>query len=241
MKRKGTPAEGAGFQQSAARLTPLDIQEKTFRTARLSGGYQVREVDEFLDQVTDALSALIAENERLRAAATGGPSAPSAATQAPAVPSTSVVGAEDRAAVESFLQRERSFLQSLGGLVQEHAEVLREMARSARRHGPSQEVGPRVEPSATSEVVEETEATPASAAQEPAAVDEPVVAASPTEVEPEAPIEVGDDVSPSAQEPPPDEEPPDEGPIRLEETHTVRSRTEGDPEPSLRELFWGED
>ena len=239
MKRKGTPAEGSGFDQSPARLSPLDIQEKTFRTARLSGGYQVREVDEFLDQVTDALSALIAENERLRAAAATG-SNPAAATEAPAVASTPVVGAEDRAAIESFLRRERTFLQSLGGLVQEHAEVLRGMARSARR-GPSHEAGPAARPVETSEVIEETEEPPASEPQEPAAVEEPVVAAAPVEAEPEAPIEVGDDASPSAQAPLPDEEPPEDEPIRLEETQPVRSRTEGDPEPSLRELFWGED
>lgn len=240
MKRKETPAEGSGFDQSPARLSPLDIQEKTFRTARLSGGYQVREVDEFLDQVTDAFSALIAENERLRAAATKG-SSPAAATEAPAVASTPVVGAEDRAAIESFLRRERTFLQSLGGLVQEHAEVLRGMARSARR-GPSPESGPPAQPIETSEVVEERAEPPASEPKEPAAVEEPVAAAAAVEAGSEAPIEIGDDESPSAREPLADEEPPqEEEPIRLEETQPVRSRTEGDPEPSLRELFWGED
>jgi DivIVA domain-containing protein len=232
VKRKETPAEGSGFDQGApARVTPLEIQEKTFRTARLGGGYQVREVDEFLDQVTDALSALIAENERLRSASAKSPSA------APA-PAPSAIGAGDRAAIESFLQRERTFLQSLGGLVQEHAEVLRGMARSARR-GPSQEGSP--EPTAhavaSPEAVETDDVAPGAEPQEAAVVEETVAAAPTAEAEPEAPIEVeGDDVSASMEQPPPEEEP-----IRLEETQPVRSRTEGEQEPSLRELFWGED
>jgi DivIVA domain-containing protein len=235
VKRKETPAEGSGFDQGApARVTPLDIQEKTFRTARLGGGYQVREVDEFLDQVTDALSALIAENERLRSASAKSPSAPGAPAPAP-----SAIGAGDRAAIESFLQRERTFLQSLGGLVQEHAEVLRGMARSARR-GPSQEGSP--EPAAahavaSPEAVETDDVAPGGEPQEAAVVEETVAAAPTPEAEPEAPIEVeGDDVSASKEQAPPEEEP-----IRLEETQPVRSRTEGEQEPSLRELFWGED
>jgi DivIVA domain-containing protein len=234
VKRKETPAEGSGFEQgSPARVTPLDIQEKTFRTARLGGGYQVREVDEFLDQVTDALSALIAENERLRTTTAKGSSAP----EAPA-PTPSAIGAGDRAAVDSFLQRERTFLQSLGGLVQEHAEVLREMARSARQ-APAHEVSPEPSTQAvgTPPTIETVDEGAASEPQHAAVVEEAVAAAPAVEAEPEAPIEVeGEDVSASVEQPPPAEEP-----IRLEETQPVRSRTEGEQEPSLRELFWGEE
>jgi DivIVA domain-containing protein len=235
VKRKETPAEGEGFEKSPARLTPLDIQEKTFRTARLSGGYHVREVDEFLDQVTDALSALIAENERLRAAAAKGSNAPASASPATG-PTTPAVGPEDRAAVESFLQRERTFLQGLGGLVQEHTEALREMARSARR-GPTKEGATErtVAPAPAAEAVETAEETVGSAPRHAAGVEEPVPAAA-ADVEPESPLEVGGDhVAPSVQEP------PDEEPIRLEETRRVRSAPQGEPEPSLRELFWGEE
>jgi DivIVA domain-containing protein len=234
VKRKETPAEDSGFQQSPGRLTPLDIQEKTFRTARMSGGYHVREVDEFLDQVTDTLSALLAENERLRAAAAKGPGAPPETTAAPASP---VQGATDRAAVESFLRREKSFLQSLGGLVQEHAEVLREMARSARR-GPGGEriVERSVHEAPTTGTVEAAEETSASPPEEAAPVEERVVAAASAEPEPEGPIDLEDEGMPGSAEEPPD----DEEPIRLEETERV-SRIERDQEPSLRELFWGEE
>jgi DivIVA domain-containing protein len=60
--------DGAGFEVGgppAQTLTPLQIQQKEFGVARF-GGYRMRDVDEFLDQVTDALSSVIAENERLR-------------------------------------------------------------------------------------------------------------------------------------------------------------------------------
>ena len=47
------------------RLTPIDIQQKEFRLAKFRG-YNEREVDEFLDQVTDEVARLHADNKRLR-------------------------------------------------------------------------------------------------------------------------------------------------------------------------------
>ena len=41
-----------------ALLTPKDIREHTFRTVRLKEGYDVDEVDDFLDQVTETVEAL---------------------------------------------------------------------------------------------------------------------------------------------------------------------------------------
>ena len=68
MKKKDTTSSGASEWASTptGRITPLDVQQKEFRVARFGAGYRMREVDEFLDQVTDAMSALVAENERLR-------------------------------------------------------------------------------------------------------------------------------------------------------------------------------
>ena len=39
-------------------LTPKDIREHTFQIVRFKGGYDVDEVDEFLDQVTETIEAL---------------------------------------------------------------------------------------------------------------------------------------------------------------------------------------
>ncbi len=48
-------------------ITPAGIQEKEFRVSRF-GGYRMRDVDEFLDQVTEAMTKLTGDNERLRSA-----------------------------------------------------------------------------------------------------------------------------------------------------------------------------
>ena len=40
-----------------SRLSPADIQQKEFRVSRF-GGYKMRDVDEFLDQITDSFTAL---------------------------------------------------------------------------------------------------------------------------------------------------------------------------------------
>ena len=50
----------------SSRLTPMEIQQKEFRVSRF-GGYKMRDVDEFLDQITDTFSEMSAEIERLRA------------------------------------------------------------------------------------------------------------------------------------------------------------------------------
>ena len=60
-------SDPTGFEPGAPRrvLTPADIQQKEFRVSRF-GGYKMRDVDEFLDEITDSFSALSAEVERLR-------------------------------------------------------------------------------------------------------------------------------------------------------------------------------
>jgi DivIVA domain-containing protein len=229
----------------AGQLTPADVQHKQFRTARMGGGYRMREVDEFLDQVTDTLTSLIAENERLRR---GGASQPTAASP------TGPITAGDRAAIEAFLRREKAFLQSLGGLVQGHAEELKEMVRSARTPAdiatPAAVVpaaaaatpvdAPPVEPAVAvppvEDVVAATEDAPDQVAMPPAQDDhddDRVVDASDVEDEsgaiPEAEAEADAGVG-------------TEEPIRLDEPEPARSsRTEEGSAGSLRELFWGEE
>lgn len=55
-----------GSTETRHRLTPLDVQERVFEVGRLGRGYKMRTVDELLDDVTDMLATLIAENEALR-------------------------------------------------------------------------------------------------------------------------------------------------------------------------------
>jgi DivIVA domain-containing protein len=48
-------------------VAPLNVQAKEFGIARFGRGYKMRDVDDYLDDVTDMLSRLEAENEALRA------------------------------------------------------------------------------------------------------------------------------------------------------------------------------
>src|SRR3990172_4848794 len=58
--------EGAGEQKEASgmRITPLDIQHKTFRSALR--GYHEEDVDKFLDEVSGELERLFTENSELK-------------------------------------------------------------------------------------------------------------------------------------------------------------------------------
>ncbi len=81
-------------------LTPEDVSNKRFTPVRLREGYDMGEVDQFLDEVETELARLLKENENLRAQAASGvavaPAAPaveqpaevSAAPEQPAVPGT---------------------------------------------------------------------------------------------------------------------------------------------------------
>ena len=48
-------------------LTPQDVHTKQFSTVKMRTGYDMDEVDSFLDDVEAALGALIVDNDDLRA------------------------------------------------------------------------------------------------------------------------------------------------------------------------------
>jgi DivIVA domain-containing protein len=149
-----------GFEPGAPKkvLVAADIQQKEFRVSRF-GGYKMRDVDEFLDEITDSFSALTAEVDRLRTRpgappVVGTPDLDDVARQAdeiigrareeaarivadargrsPAPVGGEAAATQGRAAVGAFLAEEREFLQSLAGLVQGHAETVKGMVKAAR-------------------------------------------------------------------------------------------------------------
>jgi DivIVA domain-containing protein len=236
MRKKDEAIDGGSEWSAPAGggVTPMDVQQKEFRVTRVGSGYRMREVDEFLDQITDTLTALVAENDRLRAA--GGEIA--AAPAAESRPSTTS-GRTDPVALDAFLRREKGFLQDLGGLVQAHAEELRSMIRAARSE-------PAVPDTPT-----ELEAPMAQIAAPVAAPSpEPIVEAEPAPAEEPAPAtdEIEEPTEPPASAV---EDARDPGtitrvgadePIRLEEPEPARSGRSDEKEgDSLRELFWGEE
>ena len=235
---------------SASRLiSPLDIQQKEFRVSRL-GGYRMRDVDEFLDTLTDAMSAVLEENERLRGAAgpggvpiVGTPDLDEVGRQADEIvqrardeaarvlaeareraprsagdSAIGAVGPGDRQAVDAFLTQERAFLQSLAGLVQEHADTVKGMVRQVRK---------QAAPPATR--------SPAAAASAPSRGPGPAAIPQAPDTEGYATAEM-----PRVRGARPD----DDGPIVVEQPQPASARREdpgADGDPDLRELFWGEE
>jgi DivIVA domain-containing protein len=246
---------GAAGTPEGARITALDIQQKEFRVSRF-GGYRMRDVDEFLDRLTEVVSEMTEENARLRrqigaAPIVGSPDLDDVARQADEIIQRArdeaarisaeargrSAGAgsppaetdEERAAVKAFLQQERTFLQDLAGLVQGHAETVKGMARSARR-GDLAEAAPSApvrdeEPESSSDTAEMDDDGKHVA---PAIVEDEGTTERVVEIE---------DGDATQTLPAADEE------AELAQTRPASSGqdrgSEGDP--SLRELFWGED
>ena len=72
MRKKDTDTfEGESFAAPAPGpatkiISPLDIQQKEFAVSRLSSGYRMQDVDEFLDRVTESMTEVLKQNEQLR-------------------------------------------------------------------------------------------------------------------------------------------------------------------------------
>jgi DivIVA domain-containing protein len=139
------------------RITPVDIQKKEFRVAMR--GYHEQDVDQFLDDVTEEVARLYAENKRLReeleflgtrkldAGAAGEAEAllRRAQEEADRILAAARTRGPDPARrsgtpgpLGPFISREREFLQSLAELIQSHAEAVKEELRRAREASDSE-------------------------------------------------------------------------------------------------------
>ncbi|MGZ5213058.1 MAG: DivIVA domain-containing protein [Actinomycetota bacterium] len=256
-KRDKNAADAQDFtgMPTSTVVTPADIQSKEFNVSRF-GGYRMRDVDEFLDQITESMTKLAEENERSRSAS-GLPAAPSigapdladtsrqadeiieraraeAATivrdaRAQAVAGSGTVGVgtgDGRAAVAPFLSLERDFLQRLATLVQSHAESVKSMAKASRTKPPAA-ASPATPPSSAP-----SPATPPTSASPPSAA--PVSASQETERPvSQAPTSDATQPMPSVQPSPaaPESSGRDTPPIRVEETATAKASVgAGDPD-----------
>jgi DivIVA domain-containing protein len=242
-KKKGE--EPAPPARADGRITPSDVQQVEFRLA--FRGYNERDVDAFLDRVTEDLSWYLEENQRLGAVpasaiaavpVTGDAAAARSEAEqilarareeareivqraerdAAAIRGAGASPGDPRAAVAPFLNREREFLQSLGSLVQGHAEEVKAMVLALRARAEAA-AAPR-------------ESTPAPPPAEPDVDVAGVEAASAAEIrerlgEPEPPA------------PPADE--PDRVTIEEPAYSTEGAQAGEGRDRSLRELFWGDD
>jgi cell division initiation protein len=261
------------------RITPVDVQQKQFRLA--FRGYHEREVDEFLDQVTEELARLHAENRRLQdqldstrgsAVQTGptelGDAVMRAQEQAARLLSEAEARAaamleEARARAESvggsaplsgalddeglarFLGRERDFLQSLAGLIQDHAESVKREVRTAKEAPPASESWGSTTMPQTPEVSAAVP-WPGGPESEEQTADEEIAATSPGDLQEEEPV--GE--TPGAQEsswagatpaegvtPPAQPEQPETEPASSADLTGAHRRREDEPEPGVRRAW----
>jgi DivIVA domain-containing protein len=138
------------------RITPIDVQQQVFRRAMLRG-YHEQEVDDFLDEVTEEITALLEEHrllvEQLHTGITQQVVGSEDIAEAKRMADDIVRRAQEEAAgilrkarteaaaspgggissLQPFLAQERLFLQDLSKLIQGHADTVRDMARARRR------------------------------------------------------------------------------------------------------------
>ena len=213
-RKKGTedaPATGD------ARITPEEVQQVEFRLA--FRGYNERDVDAFLDRITEGLSSYREELEGVRSgsglplAAVAGSTGDAdaivararaeadeivrrAQEQAAGIRAAAGAGSGDaRGAVAPFLNKEREFLQSLGGLVQTHAEEIKQMVMAIRERAEASASSEAPRPAAPISSASRLRLSPqaASAAARPAVVQ-------PADLEPASAAEIRERLQ--ASEPP---------------------------------------
>ena len=264
-RKKKDEAEQAGFggesQSQPARLTPVDIQQKVFRLA--FRGYNERDVDEFLDRVTEALAALHEENKRLReqGGGAGGEDVAAARSQAEAIvrearehaaklmdDAGAPAGAGGGGLTASFLLKERDFLQRMAQSVQEHARWLKEEAQRQQSAAAAAPAPAAAAPAKASKTTPAVGGKKGKAARTPSAPEttnasasagEPTAAWGPPQ-QGAADPEGSWASAPQAGEPDPllsawESAFTGDGP----EPKAQKTTKEG--EPSLKELFWGEE
>jgi DivIVA domain-containing protein len=302
-KRKDREAE-VGFAEAASapeehqRLTPVDVQEKVFRLA--FRGYSERDVDAFLDRVTEDLADLHEENKRVREQLAEGGAAPSGLedaerqaeaivrqarehaarliedAEATATTAAAGAGAQGDPLPTTFLLRERQFLQQMAALIQDHARRLKEEARRASsavaaaadeeaeapagEPAPSAPSAPPPPPPPAAEPPASQPGGPTPVAAAPPAAEEPAIVLPEPPQERTAPWtqpdEPGTQGSESDQDQDRDpllsawesafaaedgpESAGDEAALHPSEVRNRKDEEEGG-EPSLRELFWGDE
>ena len=220
---------------TGAAITPADIQRQEFGVSRF-GGYRMRDVDEFLDRLTASTEAIIAENERIRA---GG---------APIV-GTSDLDDVNRQADE-IVQRARDEAARIVAEANEHAAALAGGATVVAGSGADRAA---VDAFLTRErdflqslatlVQGHAEAVKAMARKARSAA--PAPPADPAAPAPQAPVAVPEAAPEAAPGPAPTAPvptTPEDEPVRVDEPqHAAAGDREGDGDPSLRRLFWGEE
>ena len=223
-----------------------------------------RTADEIVQRARDDAARIVREAQERATAIGAAALGPGASREAAAR------GTGDRATIAPFIAKEREFLTSLASLVQGHAEAVRGMASSAQKAMPAaaaQEAGPRPgkattgtgretgkqpgqrapEPRTASTAAPTTPtsspASPPATQPMPAAMPTPSTERTPRKPESARPARPSEGSSDSGGSGAPT--PPGEGHVTIPDPDPAGAKrrdhklAEGDP--SLRELFWGEE
>lgn len=226
-------------------VTPLEIQQKEFAVSRF-GGYRMKDVDEFLDQLTESATAMLAENDRLRRQAGAGPAivgtpdledvgrqADEIIQRARDEAARVVAEAKERAASMAGVSAASAAARTGGeeeraavnAFLAQEREFLQSLASLVQGHAESVKgMARQAKPSSSG--------TPRSAPPAPPAPE----TRKPGAVRPE----------PGRQTPNPETEatqaiPPADEPIRVDEPERTGAPRADDGDASLRDLFWSED
>lgn len=243
-------AKGPAPAGTPRQVTPLEIQQKEFAVSRF-GGYRMKDVDEFLDELTESTSAMLAENDRLRRQAgaapsiVGTPDLEDVSRQADEI----IQRARDEAARIVAEAKERSA--SLAGVsaasaaarvsneeeraavnafLAQEREFLQSLASLVQGHAESVKGMARQSkpPSASVPATPVASESPKPAAQ--AAKPAPAaVPTAPEPAEPAAPEAESTQALPKAEEP-----------IRVDEPERTGAPRSDEGDASLRDLFWNE-
>jgi DivIVA domain-containing protein len=264
-KKQEAQHEAGGFADEPGapdrrRLTPTDVQEKVFRLS--FRGYNEQDVDRFLDEITEELASLHEENKRLRERADegGGTASTEILKEAERRAAETVRQAREYAArlmedagkrtsggtpmatappSTSFLIQERDFLQQLASLIQEHAEAMKAHARGMKPAEPPKMEAPEPPSTRPEQALAPPPPAPVrEAPPPPAPVSEPAPASETTQAHDpflddwEGTFSSGEDKDFTS------------GSDLFSERAEVKEGERGkdrEEEPSLRELFWGEE
>lgn len=266
MAKKKKKNEETGLEPGAdfvpTRLRPIDIQQKSFSTS-MRGYYHPEEVDEFLDRLTEDYAAVVDENKRLREGGLvptqGSADADATIRQARAEADEIIRQARAQAASASsgdamapvwpFLSQEREFLRSLASMVQDHAEGIKRQVREIQEESKSPAAS-ATSPSTSGEQPVKSAGAPVEKAQS-AWTATATPTPSPSAGSSAAPASAGVVIPPSPVDTP-SSKPPEAAPAKSPEesgaaSEPTASGDEADKtekkedEPSLRELFWGDE
>lgn len=161
-------------------LTPQQVRDKQFNTVKMRTGYDMDEVDSFLDEVESALGSLIVENDDLRAQLAQKPAAPVTSSEA----EKKLAEAEKKAAeAEKKLGDAQA---KLADAEKKAAEADKKLAEATEREKAAETKLTEARRMATANTVAPAAAAPAAAAAAAMAAPAPAPAPAPAAAAPAA-------------------------------------------------------